>query len=276
VRRPVYTSAWTGDPHTAAYLRADADPGRYIPLHAIRIRRIEGRLRADLDGQPIWPVYHATRSFSPPWDRVARVLLATAPLDLPWDFKRKIRSLARLPGQAAVPRVSVDGGIVLSPAQWRVSPGDLWDGDATAIAKLRALMRLRKRYSMPRWVYLDRGDNKPPVPCDLEGVHAIRTIEHWTTGDAPATVIEMLPTPDQFLVIDRAHRDTDRLAAQLHLRFPCDESATEMATRVSPIVLAAFGAPDLVRGRPTAPVGGRAPPGQHEQCTADNLRTNEK
>ena len=276
VRRPVYTSAWTGDPHTAGYLRGDTDPGRYIPLHAIRIRRIDGRLRAELDGQPIWPVYHATRSFSPPWDRLARVLLATAPLDLPWDFKRMIHSLTRLPGQPAVPRVSVSGGIVLSPAQWRVSPDHLWDRDAPATAKLRALIRLRNRYSLPRWVYLDRSDNKPPVPCDLESVHAIRTIQRWTRGNAPVNVIEMLPAPDQFLVVDRAHSSGDRLAAQLHLRFPCDESATAMATRVTPAVLATFGPPDLVPDGSTAPLGGRGPLAQHEQRTADTSLTKGK
>ena len=276
VRRPVYTSAWTGDPHTAAYLRGDTDPGRYIPLQAIRIRRIDGRLRADLDGQPIWPVYHATRSFSPPWDRLARVLLATAPLELPWDFKRTIQSLTRLRGQPAVPRVSVGGGLVLSPAQWRVSPQHLWDRDARATAKLRALIRLRSRYELPRWVCLDRGDNKPPAPCDLESVHAIRTIERCTTGHAPINVTEMLPLPDQFLVLDHAHSSGDRLAAQLHLRFPCDESATAMATRVAPAILAAFGPPDLVPDGPTAPSGGRGPPAPHESTVPDTSRIKEK
>jgi len=146
VRRPVYTSVWTGDPHTTAYLRSDTDPGRYLPLHAIRVRRINGRLRAEVDGQPLWPVYHATRSFSPPWDRVARVLLATAPLDVPWDFGHMIHSLTRLPSQTAVPRISVSAGIVISPAQWRVSPDHLWDRDSPTTAKLRALIRLRNRY----------------------------------------------------------------------------------------------------------------------------------
>lgn len=263
VRRPVYTSAWTGDPQTTMYLRGDTDPGRYIPLHAIRIRRIDGRLRADLDGQPVWPVYHATRSFSPPWDRLARLLLATAPLDLPCDFNRMIHSLTRLPGQPAVPRIAVSGGIVLSPAQWRVSPDHLWDRDAPATAKLRALVRLRNRYSLPRWVFLDRSDNKPPVACDLESVHAIHTIQRWTTSNTPLNVIEMLPAPDQFLVVDRAHNSGDRLAAQLHLRFPCDESATAMATRVTPAVLAAFDQPDLVLDGPMAPLGGRGPPARH-------------
>jgi Lantibiotic dehydratase, N terminus len=274
VRRPVYTSAWTGDPHTAAYLRGDADPGRYIPLHAIRIRRSDGRLRADVDGQPIWPVYHATRSFSPPWDRLAWLLLATAPLELPWDFGGLIDSLTRLPGQHSAPRISVSGGIVLSPARWRVSADHLWDRDAPATTKLRTLIRLRHRYSLPRWVYLDRSDDKPPVPCDLESVHAIRAIQRWTSGNAPLNVIEMLPAPDELLVVDRAHNDGDRLAAQLHLRFPCDESATAMATRVRPAVLAAFGQPDLVPDGRMARMGGRDPPAPHHPV--ESIRTDRK
>jgi Lantibiotic dehydratase, N terminus len=240
VRRPAYTSAWTGDPHTAAYLRGDPAPGRYIPLRAIRVRRADGRLRAELDGQPIWPVYHATRSFSPPWDRLARLLLATAPVDLPWDFKSMVHSLTRLPGQPRLPRISLSEGIILSPATWRLPPGQLRDLDAPTSASLRTLVRLRNQYSLPRWVHIDRGDNKPPVPCDLESVHAIRTIRRCLKGDAPMNVIEMLPAPDQFLVADRAHGAEDRLAAQLQLRFPYDEPASEMAARVAPAVLAAF------------------------------------
>lgn len=233
VRRPICTSAWTGDPHTAAYVRDGADPGRYIPLQTIRIRRIDGRLRADVDGEPIWPIYHATRSFSPPWDRLARLLLATAPLDLPWDFQHMLHSVTRLPGQSAMPRISVSGGIVLSPAQWRVSFDDLWDKAAHLTAKLRALIRLRNRYALPRWVCLDRGDDDPPVPCDLESMHAIQTIERRMSGNTFLNVIEMLPTPDQYLVIDRTHKSEDRVAAQFQLRFPFDESSTAMATRVA-------------------------------------------
>jgi hypothetical protein len=267
VRRPVYTSAWTGDPHTDAYLRSGADHGRYIPLNAIRVRRIDGRLRAEADGQQIWPVYHATRSFSPPWDRLARVLLASAPVDLPWDFKRMIRSLTQLPGQFAVPRISVGGDIVISPAQWRVSPELLWDGHASMTVKIRALIQLRNRYSLPRWVFLDRGNNQSPVPCDLESIHAIRTIERCNTGNTPVNVVEMLPAPDQFLAADLAHSSGDRLAAQLHLRLPCDESAIAMAARVTPAVLAAIVPPYL------APYGLTVPRAAKPQYTSATQTT---
>jgi hypothetical protein len=257
VRRPVYTSAWTGDPHTAAYVRGDTSAARYIPLKAIRIRRSDGRLRADVDGQPIWPVYHATRSFSPPWDRLARALLATAPLDLPWDFKRVIHAFTRLRGQ---PRVSVSGGLVLSPARWSVSRHDLWDREAPVLAKLRTLIGLRDQYSLPRWVYLDRGEKKPPSPCDLESIHAIRTIERGTIGNGPMSVMEMLPAADQFIVGDRAHNSGDRLAAQIQLRFPCDESVTATATRVARAVCEALNATRAGADGPTELLGGGRPP----------------
>lgn len=247
VRRPVYTSAWTGDPHTAAYLRGETDPAGYIPLRAIRIRRIESRLRAELDGRPVWPVYHATRSFSPLWDRVALTLLAAVPLDLPWNFKRMIRALTRVPGLRAVPRICLSDGVVLSPAQWQLSPDDLWDEDAPTTEKLRGLIRLRSRHALPRWVHLDRGADMPPIPCDLESVHAIRAIQRWAAGTTPLNVSEMLPAPGQFLVRDRAHASGDRLAAQLLLRFPYDEPATAMAARVAPAVLAALDAADVAR-----------------------------
>lgn len=247
VRRPIYTSAWTGDPHAEGYLRGGADPGTYIPMSAISIRRIEGRLRAEVKGQPIWPIYHATRTFERPWSQVARILLATAPIDSPSNYERMsyvlrvLRTL--LPQQTAVPRISVSGGIVLAPAQWRVPFDQLWDRSSSGPTKLRAMIRLRDRYSLPRWVYLIRDDNKPPMPCDLESIHVFRTIERYTTGSAPLTLIEMLPAPDQFLTVDRAHRSGDRLASQLQLRLPCDESATTLADRVAPSVLATLISP---------------------------------
>jgi hypothetical protein len=86
-------------------------------------------------------------------------------------------------------------------------------------------------------------------------------------------VIEMLPAPDQFPVIDRAHNSGDRLAAQLQLRFPCDESVTAMATRIAPAVLAALGSPSPAPHGAAAPSGGRDPPTTHDHLTADILST---
>jgi hypothetical protein len=262
VRRPIYTSAWTGDPHADAYLRGGSDPGRYIPLNAIRLRRIDGRLRAEVDGQPIWPVYHATRSFSPPWDRLARVLLATAPRVFQWNYPRMKDILTRTIEQPVVPRISLSGGIVLAPAQWRFPTDQLWPKDASATSKLRTLIRLGNRYSLPRWVYLVSEENEPPVPCDLESISAIRTIERHSADRTRMKVTEMLPTPDQLLVVDRAHSNGDRVASQIQLRFPCDESHQAMATRIASTVIAAFSVTDLSQGATMALPNCRSPPGQ--------------
>ncbi|HWK28580.1 MAG TPA: lantibiotic dehydratase [Solirubrobacter sp.] len=247
VRRPLYTSAWTGDPHTAAYLQPDQTPARYLPPRAIRIRRAaDGRLQADADGQPLWPVYHATRSFSPPWDRLARVLLAAAPIELPWDAQRALRRLIELPDRSTVPRIRLSGGLVLAPARWRLPPDALWDRDAPPRAKLRALVRLRERHALPRWIQVERGDRQPPLPGDLDSVHVLRTLERCP---APLTVSELLPAPDQFPVADGAHRPGDRLAAQLQIRLPYDTPATALAARAA----AAARGPPPRAGVPSTP-----------------------
>ena len=268
VRRPIYTSAWTGDPHADGYLRGGTGAGTYIPLNEIAIRRVDGRLRAEVRGRPIWPVYHATRTFEHPWSRVARVLLAAAPVDLTAPAERMTHMLSVLPALPAdrvmVPRISVSAGLVLSPAQWRLPPDQLWDRDASGQAKLRALIRLRDRYALPRWVYLRRDGHKSAVPCDFESLHVFRTVERCTTGSAPLQIVEMLPAPDQLLVVDRAHRSGDRLASQLQLRFPCDESATAMANRIAPAVLAALGSPGPL---PERLVARRHPAVRHRRTT---------
>lgn len=272
VRRPAYTRAWTGDPDSATYLPCGPGPGRYIPLDAIRIRRVDGKLRAEVGGQPIWPVHHATRSFSPPWDRLARVLLATAPVELPWDYQRVIRSLTRLPELHTVPRILVSGGIVLSPALWRLSTEQLWERSAPLPAKLSALVRLQSRHALPRWVFIIPADQKSAVPCDLESIQAIRAIERHATDIEELALTEMLPAPDQLLVVDRAHNCGDRLASQLQLRFPCDESPAAMASRIAPAVRAAFGLPELMLDDSGATSGCRGPPAICAHQMADPRR----
>ncbi|HEX3722059.1 MAG TPA: lantibiotic dehydratase, partial [Nitrolancea sp.] len=273
VRRPVYTRAWTGDPDSATYLHHGTDPGRYIPLDAIRLRRINGKLRAEVDGQPIWPVHHATRSFSPPWDRLARVLLATAPVELPWDYHRMLQSLTRLPSCFNVPRISVSGGIILSPALWRLSTDQLWDRSAPMPAKLRALIRLRSQNALPRWIELMPVDDKPAVPCDLESTLAIRAIERYATGRAQLELREMLPAPDQLLVVDRAHNPGDRLVSQLQMRFPSDESVTAVAERIAPDIRASFGLPDQRLDDASVAARCRGPPATCDHQLAE-IRTN--
>jgi hypothetical protein len=258
VRRPVYTRAWTGDPHPAAYFGDATDPGRYIPLQAIRIRRIAGRLRAEVDGRSIWPVYHATRSFSPPWDRLARILLATAPDVLPWTYQRLDDTLRLLPERNAVPRIMVGGSVVLSPAQWRIARADLWDKDAPTTTKLRVLGRLRDRLLLPRWLHLVPPDDEPRMACDLGSLHAIRAFERYADRWDPIIAIEMLPSPDRLWVADEAHRAGDLLGSELQFRLPVDETPSEMAARLAPDIVASFSCRETHRARRSC----RGPPSE--------------
>jgi hypothetical protein len=259
VRRPAYAGAWTGDPDNANYFPLEARAGRYIPLQSIRVRRVKGELRADVDGQPIWPVYHATRSFSPPWDRLARILLATAPDVLPWSQSGLGDSLALFPDRAWVPRITVDG-VVVFPAQWRLSAELLWDKNAPTLSRARALTRLRDRLSLPRWLHLIPAGPDPPIPCDLESLHAIRTFERYLAQPAPFRVAEMLPEPDRLLVVDRAHREGDRSVSEVQLRMPCQETPRAMAARLAPSIVASFGLSNRVLARSLPRSSCRSPP----------------
>ena len=72
VRRPDYTPLWTGDPDRAGYL-----PGRdagYLPLSRITLRAVAGRVIAEADGAPIWPILHTTRKVIPLWQTVVDLL----------------------------------------------------------------------------------------------------------------------------------------------------------------------------------------------------------
>lgn len=234
VRRPAYTRAWTGDPHAGAYV--DGDPGRYVPLGDVVLRRNGGRLTAEAGGRPIWPVHHATRSFSPPWDRVARILLAAAPLDLEWSPVDPAAILALPPGRSSQPRVTVAGGLVVAPAQWRVTTGDLWDVSRPLGERLRALARWRARLGLPRWVHVVPSGGAP-VPCDLDSVLAVRTVESAARRGESVRIVETVPAPDELLVADSAHAAADRLVSQLQLRVPVGADPRADAHRIAAAVV---------------------------------------
>lgn len=241
VRRPACTGAWTGDPHAGAY--TGEPPGTYVPLDAIRLERRGGRLRAWAGGRPLWPTYHATRSLSPPWDRVAQVLLAAAPV--PARAPRSLLAVLTVPdGLTSLPRVETAGGVVLAPAQWLVAPAELGSPDDAPDVRLRALVRLRRDRGLPRWVWLVPSGDEPPVACDLSSLDALDVLGHRT--DPVARLVEMIPRPDALPVRDAAHGDAP-VVAQLHLRLPVDETAEDLARRLAPRVRSALGTPAPAR-----------------------------
>ena len=237
VRRPAGTGAWTGDPHAAAY--TGTPPGRYVPLGAIRVERRAGRLSAWAGGRRLWPVYHATRSLSPPWDRVAEVLLAAAPVAA--RVPRDLLAVVTVPdGMTSLPRVEVSGGLVLAGAQWLVGPAELPSPGDALDQRLRTLVRLRRGRGLPRWVWLVPPGDAPAVACDLLGLDALDTLAHRTTP--VARLVEMLPRPDALAVHDAAHGGRV-VVSQLHLRFPTDETPEALAERLAPQVRAAVRRP---------------------------------
>jgi hypothetical protein len=234
VQRPIYTRAWTGDPDIATYCADCRSMPRYVPLSAISLRRVGGRLLAEADGNSVCPVYHATRMPLAPWNILAESLLAAAPLPMRWSPRRLHHSLDAFPERNFMPRITVAGQLVLTCAQWRLSSDVIWDPDSGTLAKVKALEQLRERQRLPRWVFVSTGTGSKPMPCDLESVRAIRTLEHAAkVTDRYIIVVEMLPTPDQLLVSDHVNSH-DRLASEIMLRLPCDESPSAMACRLAP------------------------------------------
>lgn len=235
VRRPLYTRAWTGDPDLRTYCEVQDPLPKYLPLGDLMVHRKGDELVVEENGKPVWPMYHATRMPLPPWDQLMNLLLRyTSPQRAAWG--RRLRySLTALPSRAFVPRITVGGDLILSTAQWRLTANQLWDSAVSSLAKARALGRLRDELGLPRWVFV----SAPPVgqsfPCDLDSLRAIRVLERVATLGSTADIVaeEMVPAPDQLPVSVPVDRPGDRVAAELMLRFPCDESPSAMAARVA-------------------------------------------
>jgi Lantibiotic dehydratase, N terminus len=236
VRRPVHTRAWTGDPDIGTYCDIVGTMPRYVPLSAIWLRRVGGRLLAEVDGCPVCPMYHSTRTPIAPWNFVVEILLAAAPLPMRWSPRRLQYALSVFPDRQFMPRITVAGQLVLTCAQWRLPCDGIWDSKSTPLTKVRALERLRYRWRLPRWVYVSAGTGSKPAPCDLESVRAIQALERAAkAASTHIRIIEMLPAPDQLLVFDHAIRGNERSASAIMLRVPCDESPTAMGVRVAPL-----------------------------------------
>jgi Lantibiotic dehydratase, N terminus len=241
VRRPIYTSACTGDADIHTYCPSDTPLPVYIPLDAITLRRTERGLVAEADGRPICPMYHATRSPMPPWDLLCEMLLSAARLPMRWRQRSLHHAFKAFHDRQYIPRITVDGALVLSCAQWRLSLRELWDPSISDLAKARALDQLRRDRQLPRWVFVSSNLRSKPTPCDLESVRAIRVLERIAQATETEVILaEMLPTPDELLVADRAYGPGNKLVSEIVLRFPVDESPTEMAARLAPQFSQAF------------------------------------
>ncbi len=235
VRRPLHTSYWTGDPDLLRYCPTPPGPApRFIPLADITVRQVAGAPVVVAGSEPIWPVYHATRQLPPPWDALARRLLGAGPAP-PRSRWRSLRySLPAWPGRDFVPRITVGAGaLVLTCAQWRVRPGDLWPATAPLAAKVRALDRLRRRLELPRWITAATSVHDEPTACDLLSLQAVAVLDRLLRHRVEALYLaEMLPSPPQFPVSDQA-AGSGRSQAELLFRLPLGASPTAMAARAA-------------------------------------------
>ncbi|WP_157625931.1 lantibiotic dehydratase [Mycobacterium sp. 155] len=242
VRRPCYTSAWTGDPHSALYFAETDKPDRYIPLDDITIRRrTDGSLIAEADGAPIWTIYHATRALSEPWATLGEALFAASPRLMPWAFYRFDNLLDELPQCGRLPRITVEGGLVISPAQWRVPRHPLWNPGASASTKIKALIGFREEKGLPRWIVLSDTVHGTKRACDLESLSAVRMIDRLIRTCPDGKLMEMLPAPTQFPIVDHAEHPTgDAVASEMLLRFPININGHVLAENIASDISAYF------------------------------------
>ena len=201
------------------------------------LRREGDRIVARVDGRPVWPIHHATRSAVPPWDELVGLLMSAAPRPLPLAFGPDLRRpLDAFPGLAFLPRVTA-GALVISAAQWRIGRAELWPVDAPMVLKARRLDALRARLGLPRWVGVTDPRRGGSIGCDLESLRAIRTFDRVLGEDAETvTVAEALPVPTEHPVTDGAGA---RHAAQLMLRLPADATPDDLARSAASAVHAA-------------------------------------
>lgn len=110
-------------------------------------------------------------------------------------------ALERLP---FLPRVRW-GRVIFARAQWRLTDAELralgkvaGDGADARRATMAAMSALRADRRLPRWVVLADGDNELCV--DLDNELCVDSFVHLVKARSHATLLELLPAPDQLCV----------------------------------------------------------------------------
>jgi hypothetical protein len=233
VRRPLYTPAWTGDAALDLYCSDQRSRAHHVPLQEISLRW-DGRLIAEASGRRLWPLYHATRTPQPPWNVLLELLLAAAPRPGQWALGSLQRSLGLLQSRDFMPRITIEEQLILAPAQWSIAAEELWSDQDSDLVKLRRLERLRSDFGLPRWVFVAAPHGHKPLPCDLESLHALKTVERLVQDGAQRLLVtEMVPAPHELLVGEALGAQRGGLVSELLLRLPGDEAPEAMARRVS-------------------------------------------
>lgn len=230
VGRVMYVHAWTGDPDPSS---CGIDPGdaEYVPLEEIYIHRSPRGLVAEVAGQRIWPVYHATRIPTGPWRPLVQLLLRSAPVRA-GSLPRLRFALDLVPGAPHVPRLYLEDNALLSLSQWRVPRQALWDRKLGLGAKARRLEALRVETGIPRWVFVSSHEGLlKRLPLDLESLPGIRLLDRLVRLDEPEELFfeEMLPSPWQLPFTDLAHKGAGGSVFELMIRIPHAATPKQMA-----------------------------------------------
>jgi hypothetical protein len=237
VRRPRYVGAWSGDPDPGIYGRSWCGRGpsapQFIPLADLSVQRTGDQILVMANGKPVRVLSHATRTAQGPWRLLASLLVDSA--------QRQLRacplrwSLTAFGGRNWLPRITVAGSVVLSPAQWRISDTELWDPAESELARVRGLIRLSERRGVPRWVFVSAQPGAKPLPCDLESLRALPVLEQAAATGPPGLVLqEMLPPPSDNRLSQASGEPDDLVTAELMIRLPAEPHMSSLAAPSCP------------------------------------------
>jgi len=233
VRRPTFAALWTGDPDRGGYL--DSGPASYVPLSRITLRRSGarvmgggpegpggGQIIAEVGGDPVWPVQHTAKLPSPPWGTIVGLLMLASPQPDRSRWRPLRYSLPAWPDHTFVPRITVGGGLVVTPAQWRVPTAALWRPGDRLVDKFARLERLSRQLGLPRLVHAVADLHEQPMAVDLVSPHGIRVLDRMIQrATGPVTLRETLVDPDRLAARDEATGGGS--LTELVLRLPADQ-----------------------------------------------------
>jgi len=217
VRRPPYLRAWTGDTGAAAYFTSAFQDLEYLPLERFQLRRTPKGMRLAVDGETVFPLYHATRLPIPPWTVLTHLFLNAAPAQMRWGPRQLHRLLDAFPGRDYAPRLLCDGGLVISCRQWRLRKSRPLE--PCPIEAMHAAERLRRELDLPRLVFLSEAPGKRPIPCDLRTFEGMCRLAGVAAEADDPIVMEMTPSPEDLMVKDAAGLSRQSCAL---LRLPLD------------------------------------------------------
>ncbi|MFW2543074.1 hypothetical protein ACN2XU_10560 [Primorskyibacter sp. 2E107] len=224
VRRPLYTSLWTGHPDARAYFAQDPENGTYVDPASLRFSRGPGGTTCRVGSQKIWPICHATRTSAAPWKQLQKTLSAAAPLSLPVHYQSLRRLMTSGETRDHWPRVTVLDGIVLCPEVVAISAEDLWPDGAETSVRLRWIETLRGKRGLSRFVEVGAPGEVDFVTVDLESVPALRILEKKVRAAGRVHIAEKLPNPEALIMTLGDGGARGSIESELVLRFYPDDA----------------------------------------------------